>query len=132
MPINTQITQNVGAFNSAVRILAGSVTITGATGAILAGSQKGRGFTVAKTGTGLYTITVSGASGSLQLLFAEANLIVNAAAGYTVHKLVRTDSTRTVDLQISTDAAPDTPAHPPAASIIQIFLIVNDVASGQQ
>jgi hypothetical protein len=134
MPINTSIYQNVGSFNSRLRFVTGSVTITGASGAIstVAADTKGRGFTVAKTGTGLYTITLSGASGFLQQLFRQVNLIANVAAGYTVHILAASDANRTINIQISADATPDTPAHPPAASIIQLLVAVNDVATGQQ
>lgn len=125
MPLNTRVTQNVASFLSKCTLLAGSVAI-GATGAV--GARTGRGFTITRTGAGLYTVTVDGV-GALPIMYAFATIV--HATPYTVTVTAINPSARTISLSCATNAAPGTPADPPNTSALQIFAVLNNMPIGQ-
>jgi len=120
-----------------VVFIAGRVAI-GATGAV--GAQTGKGFSVTRTGTGLYTITIDTSSvggvnttrGVPAILHAQLD-IAPAAANATQYATVLTfaPTTGTLTVQTSTEATPNTAADPPSGSFLQVFLVVqNTIANG--
>ena len=103
--------------------VAGKVAI-GATGAV--GTKTGKGFTVTRTGAGLYTITLDGTGGCANILHVDL-MIVPASAGATQLATVLTHgaSTRTVTVQTSAEATPNTAADPPSGSILSLFVVAS-------
>jgi hypothetical protein len=102
-------------------LFAGKVAI-GSTGAV--GTQTGKGFAVTRTGTGLYTITLTGTGGTASILYADVR-IVPAAANNTQSAYVLTHgaSTRTVTIQCNDAGTVDVAADPPSGSILSFFLV---------
>jgi hypothetical protein len=108
----------------------GNVAI-GGSGAV--GTIKGKGFTVARTGTGLYTITVTAQGNKVpDILNAWVDVIfATGTATLTAKILTLAPSTGTVTIQTATAAAPNTAADPTSGAILQINLCVQNSSQTQ-
>ena len=108
-------------------LIAGKVAI-GATGAV--GAQTGKGFTVTRTDTGDYTITVlsqgAAVGGVPAILYANASLLVNSDTQF-IAQMRTAPTTGAITLTCFADAALGTPADPPSGASLQIFIIVKNV-----
>jgi hypothetical protein len=121
----SRVTQNVASFLTKCVLLAGNVLI-GASGAV--STRTGRGFTITRTGTGLYTVTIDGV-GALPIVFANA-VVVHATAHVAVINTI-TPSARTFTLTTATAAAPGTAADPPNGAVLQVHAVLNNMPLGQ-
>lgn len=105
--------------------IVGRVAI-GATGAV--GTATGKGFTVTRTGAGLYTITPdsSGAVPNILACFAD---VIFATAGNTQTAKVLTlaPSTPAVTLQCNDAGTVDVAADPPSGSVLQFVMWVRNL-----
>lgn len=122
MSISGRFYQTVQALSSRLRIIAGTVAI-GAAGAV--GAQTGRGFSVVRTGTGAYTVTLAG-SGNANVLYSSVINSVDTAAGGLAHVRKTDPAARTLSVVTSLGGAPGTPADPPSGSVLSFVLLVND------
>lgn len=110
-----------------VVIVSGRVAI-GATGAV--GASTGKGFTVARTGAGLYTLTLDSAGGVPNILTAWVD--VGFATGtntQTAKVLTIVPASKLVTLQTADAGALDTAADPPSGSFLQFTLFVQNTSS---
>jgi hypothetical protein len=108
-------------------VVSGRVAI-GATGAV--GAQTGKGFSVARTGTGLYTVTLDSSGGVPNILFA--NAVVGFATGSNtqdVKVLTVVPASKLFTLQTSDAATVDTAADPPSGSFLQVLCVVQNTSS---
>jgi hypothetical protein len=103
--------------------VAGKVAI-GATGAV--GTKTGKGFTVTRTGAGLYTVTFDGSGGFTAILFADIQ-ISPAAANATQEAFVLTHapSTRTLTIQTNASGTRNVAADPPSGSVLALFAVLS-------
>lgn len=108
----------------------GKVAI-GGSGAV--GAISGKGFTIARTATGLYTITITAQANKVpDILNAWVDVIFatgSATLGAKVLTLV--PSTGKVTIQTATAAAPNTAADPTSGAILQLALIVQNSSQTQ-
>ena len=125
MPLSTRVNQNVASFLTKATILAGSVAIGGA-GAV--GARVGRGFSIARTGTGLYTVTIDGV-GALPIMYALASVVHATVSVAFVTGI--SPASRTFSVQTGTAAAPGTAADPPSGSLLQVVGVINNMPIGQ-
>lgn len=102
--------------------VAGKVAI-GATGAV--GAVTGEGFTIARTGAGLYTVTIAGTGGVAKILYFKADVVFATGSNtQDVHTLTHGISTRTFTIITSDAGTVDTAADPPSGSLLTFFAIV--------
>jgi hypothetical protein len=111
-------------------LVAGKVAI-GSTGAV--GTQSGKGFSVTRTGAGLYTITFTSAINSVpDILYADVNIVsVSGGATQTARILTLNAAARKITLQCNADAAVNVAADPPSGSILQFVAVVQNTSSTQ-
>jgi hypothetical protein len=97
------------------------------------GALKGKGFTVARTAPGLYTITVTAQGNKVpDILNAWVDVIfATGTATLTAKVLTIAPSTGTVTIQTATAAAPNTAADPTSGAILQINLCVQNSSQTQ-
>jgi hypothetical protein len=108
-------------------VVAGKVAI-GASGAV--GVRNGIGFSVTRTGAGLYTIKFDSAGGVPDILWFDTN-IVFATGGSTNQsfELTLTKATATATIQTTTSAAPTVAADPPSGSFLEVFAVIQNSSS---
>lgn len=103
----------------------GKVAI-GASGAV--GTQTGKGFTVTRTGAGLYSVTLDCHGAIPAILYANAS-VVFATAGNTQQAFVLTEpATGIITIQCNDSGTVDVAADPPSGSFLQIFAIAQNSA----
>jgi hypothetical protein len=126
LAINRKLFNDTTATSPGVVIVAGRVVI-GSTGAV--GTQTGLGFTVARSGVGLYTITVSPAdSGVPAILYSQIDVVFATANNtQTVKQLTQVASTGVVTVQCNDAGTVDTAAELPSGSILQVLLLIKNV-----
>lgn len=96
----------------------GKVAI-GASGAV--GTATGKGFTVARTGAGVYTITLDARGGVPNVLYAHASIV--AAIGSQSRVFVTLINTTTGVITVTNTGAGDTTAADPANGAVLQFAI---------
>jgi hypothetical protein len=109
--------------------IVGRVAI-GSSGAV--GAQTGKGFSVTRTGTGLYKVTIDTIGGAVgDILHADARLVF--ATGSTVQGAkVLTISPSTAAVTLQTDGStPGTAADPASGSFLEIRIIVQNSGQAQ-
>jgi hypothetical protein len=108
-------------------VVAGKVAI-GATGAV--GVKTGIGYTLTRTGVGLYTIAFNSAGGVPDILFVTADVVF--ATGNNTQEafmLTQVKSTATATIQCVDSGTQDTAADPPSGSFIQVFAVIQNSSS---
>lgn len=110
--------------------IVGRLTI-GAAGAITL--VKGKGFTATRTGTGLYTITITAQANKVPDILNAWFDVVFATGGatLTVRVLTINPNTATITVQTATSAAPNTAADPTSGASIQLCLVVQNSSQTQ-
>lgn len=98
----------------------GKVAI-GATGAV--GAASGKGFTVTRSGAGLYTITLDAKGGVPTILWAHADVVFATGTNTQTAKILTLNATTgVVTLQCNDAGTVDVAADPPSGSVL-IFRI---------
>lgn len=110
------ITYPVNGTNNGTKIIAGRVVITGSVGDV--GAQTGRGFTIAKTGTGTYTCTIDGANN--EILHANIEHIDATVVDTSVN--IISISGQVVTFEIATSG---TEEHPAGGDSISVLIIAH-------
>lgn len=107
----------------------GKVAI-GASGAV--GTASGKGFTVTRTGAGLYTITIDAVTSVPDILYCNA-VVVFATAGNTQSaKILTLDAAnKKVTLQCNDAGTVDVAADPPSGSILSFMVTVQNTQATQ-
>lgn len=107
----------------------GKVAI-GASGAV--GTASGKGFTVTRTGAGLYTITID-ANVSIPAILYCKPMVVFATAGNTqqAHVLTLDAANKKVTLQTNDAGTVDVAADPPSGSILSFMIVVQNTDATQ-
>ena len=128
MAINRKLFKGVAgpaAVQPGVIIVTGRVAI-GATGAV--GAQTGEGFTVARSNTGLYTITITSTNGVPAILsaFVKIGNNSNTVQHFAYEKTLPTTGIITV-VTVAADA-PETAADPASGSFLQFVAFVQNVS----
>lgn len=109
-----------------VVVISGRVAI-GATGAV--GAATGRGFTVTRTGTGLYTITLDSSGGVPAILAAFVDVIFATGSNtQTACVLTANAASKLVTLQTNDAGTVDAAADPPSGSFLQFVLFVQNTS----
>jgi hypothetical protein len=105
--------------------IVGRVAI-GSSGAV--GTQTGKGFSVTRTGAGLYTISISGVNSQVPaILFADVSVgFATGSTPYTATVLTMSATSANVTIQVSALSAPGTAADPPSGSFIMLRLVVQN------
>lgn len=107
--------------------VAGHVAI-GSTGAV--GTATGKGFTVTRTGAGLYTITLDSNGAVPAILAAIADVVFATGSNTQTAKILTLDATNhKVTLQCNDAGTVDTAADPPSGSLLQFVIFVQNSQS---
>lgn len=106
-------------------LVAGRVAI-GATGAV--GAQTGKGFTVARTGVGAYTITVTSSGGVPAILSADVSIANDSATTHFVAFVRTTPTTGVITVHTAAAATPGTAADPASGASLSLRLVVQNSA----
>lgn len=96
----------------------------GASGA--PGTHVGKGCTVTRTATGRYTLTFDTSSGVGAILYCNAKVVLDAAAGFGINIRTVTASTGIATAQTETLAAPGTAADPTSGATLIIFAVMRN------
>lgn len=116
----SRIFQKVQALNPEVKLIAGSFSIAASGGA--ATKVSGLGYTVAKTDTGVYTITLADAYSSL----VSACVTVQAATAVDLVAQVKShdvSSAKTIVIDLNAGA---TPTEPSAVTVVHFMLALQN------
>lgn len=108
----------------------GKVAI-GATGAV--GAASGKGFTVTRTGAGLYTITLDTTHASVPaILFADVKVVASANNDtQDCHILTLDAAAKKVTVACSDAGTVDTPADPDSGSFLSFNIVVQNADATQ-
>lgn len=110
-------------------VIAGRVAI-GATGAV--GASTGKGFTVTRTGAGLYTITLDAAGAVPALLFGMADVVFATANNtQTACVLTLNAASKLITLQCNDAGTVDVAADPPSGAFLQFLIVVQNSGQSQ-
>jgi hypothetical protein len=103
----------------------------GGTGAV--GTISGKGFTVTRTGVGLYRINITAQANKVpDILNAWFDVIfATGSATLTVRVLTLVPGTGIITIQTATSAVPNTAADPTSGAIIQMCLVVQNSSQTQ-
>lgn len=107
----------------------GKVAI-GASGAV--GTASGKGFTVTRTGAGLYTITLDAQTSVPAILYADVK-VVFATANNTqdCHILTMNAASKLITVECSDAGTVDTAADPPSGSFLTFHIAVQNTEATQ-
>lgn len=108
----------------------GKVAI-GSTGAV--GAASGKGFTVTRTGAGLYTITLSSAINSVpDILYANVSVVpVSGGACQTATVLTLNAAAKKITVQCNDAGTVNVAADPPSGCILQFHIVVQNSLATQ-
>lgn len=104
----------------------GKVAI-GASGAV--GTAVGKGFTVARTAAGLYSITLDCHGAIPAILYAIADVVFATAGNTQTAKVLTHPATGIITLQCNDAGTVDVAADPPSGSILQFMIVAQNSAS---
>lgn len=104
----------------------GKVAI-GSTGAV--GTATGKGFTVTRTGAGLYTITLDARNGVPAILWADVRIVFATGANTQVANiLTMVATTGVITIQTNDAGTPDTAADPPSGSVLTFRISIQNAS----
>lgn len=107
----------------------GKVAI-GSTGAV--GTASGKGFTVTRTGAGLYTITLDAQNSVPAILYADVKVVFTTGGNtQDCHILTLDASNKKVTVQCSDAGTVDTAADPPSGSFLSFRVVVQNADATQ-
>lgn len=110
-----------------VVIVAGRVAI-GASGAV--GTATGKGFSVARTGAGLYTITLDSSGGVPAILAALVDVVFATGSNtQTACVLTLNAASKLITVQTNDAGTVDTAADPPSGSFLQFMIFVQNAST---
>ena len=113
-------------FQPELVVVAGRVAI-GASGAV--GAQTGKGFSVTRTGAGLYSITLDADSGVGDILHCSVDLAFATANNTQTAKILTiTAGTGVITIQCNDAGTVDTAADPPSGSILLFSAVVQNAS----
>lgn len=110
-------------------MVAGKVAI-GASGAV--GTASGKGFTVTRTGTGLYTVTLDANVSVPDILHASADVVFATGGNTQTAKILTLDAAnKKITLQTNDAGTVDVAADPPSGAILVFKIIVQNAQATQ-
>lgn len=109
--------------------IVGKVAI-GSTGAV--GTASGKGFTVTRTGAGLYTITLDAQNSVPDILYAHVDVVFATGGNTQTARVLTLDAAnKKITLQCNDGGTVDTAADPPSGSILVFRIVVQNANATQ-
>jgi hypothetical protein len=107
----------------------GKVAI-GASGAV--GTASGKGFTVTRTGAGLYTITLDAQTSVPAILYADVKVVFATGTNtQDCHILTLNAASKLITVSCSDAGTVDTAADPPSGSFLSFYIVAQNTEATQ-